>query len=324
MCNYCHFSERRQHSNLVKYWVGICQCLRARTQWSTNLEQADEGTAKVWLAHGTTCFSFCSRALAIFYTFLEHSLLRTILCSKINTQSIIQGFCFYLEDKAKKLTSWLQDTHSSGVVNGSCRNLASLKSQALTVKKNVLLADPDQQASLRLGLRKEPSLFWLHANRKQTILGFPGSCPNPVCQKCTWFCFLFYSVRGEGIVEIVKWDSYLNKMRIVLLESTVQDSETARTKKSFLCLNLHSYLQESKTAATEWKWQYSTVPYVPRGKTVWTLGCTYCHFVDQNLLFCEGLRMRAHHFSQKFQHLWCLVIKHIPHPEPITSKLCLI
>lgn len=80
-------------------------------------------------------FSFCSRALAIFYTFPEHSVLRTLLCSKINTQNIIQGFCFYLEDKAKKLTSWLQDTHNSGVVNGSCRNLASLKSQALTVRK---------------------------------------------------------------------------------------------------------------------------------------------------------------------------------------------
>lgn len=135
MCNYCHFSEPRQHSNLVKYCVGICQCLGARTQWSTNLEQGAEGTAKVWLAHGTTCFSFCSRALAIFYTFLEHSVLRTILYSKIDTQNIIQGFCFYLEDKAKKLTSWLQDAHSSGVVNGSCRNLVSLKSQALTTRK---------------------------------------------------------------------------------------------------------------------------------------------------------------------------------------------
>lgn len=65
------------------------------------------------------------------------------------------------------------------------------------------------------------------------------------------FWFLFHSVREEGTVEIVKWDSYLKKMRIVLLESTVQDSEITRTKKSFLCLNLHSYLQESKTAATE-------------------------------------------------------------------------
>lgn len=139
------------------------------------------------------------------------------------------------------------------------------------------------------------------------------------------FLLLFHSVRGEGIVEIVKWDSYLEKMRIVLLESTVQDSETARTKNSFLCLNLHSYLQESKTAATEWKWQHSsTVPYVPRGKMAWTLGCTQWPFADQNLLFCEGLRMRAHHFSQNFQYQWCLVIKHVPHPEPITFKLCLI
>lgn len=71
------------------------------------------------------------------------------------------------------------------------------------------------------------------------------------CAKTMIFCFLFHSVRGEGIVEIVKWDSYLEKMGIFLLESTVQDSETARTKKSFLCLNLHPYLQESKTAATE-------------------------------------------------------------------------
>lgn len=137
VCNYCHFSEPRQHSNLVKYWVGIRQCLGVRTRWSTNLEQGAEGTAKVWLVHGTTCFSFYSRILAIFYTFLERSVLRAILCSKITTQNIIQGFCFYLEDKAKKLTSWLQGTHSSRFINGSCRNLASLKSQALIVRKKI-------------------------------------------------------------------------------------------------------------------------------------------------------------------------------------------
>lgn len=34
------------------------------------------------------------------------------------------------------------------------------------------------------------------------------------CAKTMIFCFLFHSVRREGIVEIVKWDSYLEKMGI--------------------------------------------------------------------------------------------------------------
>lgn len=117
----------------------------------------------------------------------------------------------------------------------------------------MLLADPDQQASLRLALGKEPHNL-VSTTCKQEIdnSGVSRLLPKSSALKMHMiFCFLFHSVRGEGIVEIVKWDSYLEKMKIVLLESTVQDSETARTKKSFLCLNLHSYLQESKTAATE-------------------------------------------------------------------------
>lgn len=143
--------------------------------------------------------------------------------------------------------------HSSRVVNGTCRNLASLKSQALLVRKKSTAGRSQQQASLRLGLGKEPYILVLTAC-KQEIDNFGISRLLPKCsvpEMHMIFWFLFYSVREEGIVEVVKWDSYLEKMRIVLLESTVQDSETARTKKSFLCLNLHSYLQESKTAATE-------------------------------------------------------------------------
>lgn len=145
--------------------------------------------------------------------------------------------------------------HSSRVVNGTCRNLVSLKTQPLILrKKKVLLADPNQQASLRLGLGKEPYILVFTAcKQERDNLGISRLLPkSSVPEMHMIFWFLFYSVRGEGIVEVVKWDSYLEKMRIVLLESTVQDSETARTKKSFLCLNLHSYLQESKTAATEW------------------------------------------------------------------------
>lgn len=106
---------------------------------------------------------------------------------------------------------------------------------------------------MRLGLGKEPYNLVLTAC-KQDIDNSGISrllLKSSVPKMHMIFCFLFHSVKGEGIVEIVKWDSYLEKMRIVLLESTVQDSETARTRKSFLCLNLHSYHQESKTAATE-------------------------------------------------------------------------
>lgn len=197
VCNHCHLSEPRQHSNLVKYCEGICQCLGARTQWSTNLEQRAEGTAEVWLAHGTTCSSFYSRALAIFYTFLEHSVWRTILCSKTNIQNIIRGFCFYLEDKAKKLTSWLQDMHSSRVVNGSCRNVAFLKSQAVIVRKKLLLADPDQQASLRLGLGKEPYNLVLTACKQEIDnSGISRLLPKSSVPKMHMiFCFLFHSAR---------------------------------------------------------------------------------------------------------------------------------
>lgn len=104
---------------------------------------------------------------------------------------------------------------------------------------------------MRLGLGKEPYIFVLTACKQEIDnSGISRLLPKSSVPKM-YMIFLFNSVRGEGIVEIVKWDSYLEKMRIVLLESTVQDSETARTRKSFLCLNLHSYLQESKTAATE-------------------------------------------------------------------------
>lgn len=116
-----------------------------------------------------------------------------------------------------------------------------------------MLADPNQQANLRLGLGKEPYILVLTACKQEMDnFGISRLLPkSSVIKMHMIFCFLFHSVTGEGIVEVVKWDSYLEKMRIVLLESTVQDSEIARTKKSFLCLNLHSYLQESKTAATE-------------------------------------------------------------------------
>lgn len=136
------------------------------------------------------------------------------------------------------------------------------------LEKKALLADPNQQASLRPGLGKEPYILVLTAC-KQEIDNFGISRLLPKCsvpEMHMIFWFLFYSVREEGIVEVVKWDSYLEKMRIVLLESTVQDSETARTKKSFLCLNLHSYLQESKTAATEWNGNILLYLMYPEGK----------------------------------------------------------
>lgn len=105
------------------------------------------------LAQGTTCFYFYSSVLTIFHTFLKHSVLRTILCGKIS-QNIIQGFCFYLEDKAKKLTSWLQDTHSSRVVSGSCRHLASLKSQVVSVRKKCTASRSWPTGKLEAWIRK--------------------------------------------------------------------------------------------------------------------------------------------------------------------------
>lgn len=105
------------------------------------------------LAQGTTCFSLYSSVLTVFHTFLKHSVLRTILCSKMSTQNIIQGFCFYLEDKAKKLTSWLQHTRSR-MVNGSCRNLASSKSQAVSVRKKITASRSWPTGKLEAWIRK--------------------------------------------------------------------------------------------------------------------------------------------------------------------------
>lgn len=106
------------------------------------------------------------------------------------------------------------------------------------LEKNLLLA---YQASLRLGLGKELNIFVLTACTQEIDnSGISWLLPKssvPIMYMI--FCSLFHPVRREGIVEIAKWDTYLKKMRIVLLENTVQDSETTSTKNS-LCLNLHS------------------------------------------------------------------------------------
>lgn len=113
-----------------------------------------------------------------------------------------------------------------------------LLSGCKVLEKNLLLAD---QASLRLGLGKELNIFVLTACIQEIDnSGISRLLPKssvPIMYMI--FCSLFHPVRGEGIAEIAKWDTYLKKMRIVLLENTVQDSETTSTKNS-LCLNLHS------------------------------------------------------------------------------------
>lgn len=157
--------------------------------WSRKLKEA-----KVWLAHGTTCSSFYSRALAIFCTFLEYSVWRTRLCSKINIQNIIQGFCFYLEDKAKKLTSWLQDMHSSRVVT-------------------------------------EAAEIWPFWKVNSEISRLLSKCSVPKMHMI--FCLLFHSVTGKGIAEIVKWDSYLEKMRIFFVRVQCKTQKQLGLKSHF-------------------------------------------------------------------------------------------
>lgn len=158
----------------------------------------------MWLAQGTTSFSLCSSVLTIYHTFLKHSVLRTILCSKMNTQHIIQGFCFYLEDKAKKLTSWLQDTHSSRVVNGGCRNLASLKSQAVSVRKKCTASRSWPTGKLEAWIRKELNILVLTACKQEIDnSGISRLLPKSSVPKTYMiFCSLFHPVRGEGIAEI--------------------------------------------------------------------------------------------------------------------------
>lgn len=72
------------------------------------------------------------------------------------------------------------------------------------LEKNVLLADPDQQASLRLGLGKDLNILVLTACKQEIDnSGISRLLPKSSVPKTYMiFCSLFHPVRGEGIAEI--------------------------------------------------------------------------------------------------------------------------
>lgn len=68
------------------------------------------------------------------------------------------------------------------------------------LEKNVLLADPDQQASLRLGLGKELNILVLTACKQEIDnSGISRLLPKSSVPKTY---MIFHPVRGEGIAEI--------------------------------------------------------------------------------------------------------------------------
>lgn len=80
------------------------------------------------------------------------------------------------------------------------------KSSCKLEKKNVLLADSDQQASWRLGLGKELNILVLTACKQEIDnSGISRLLPKSnVPKPYIIFCSLFHPVRGEGVVEIAK------------------------------------------------------------------------------------------------------------------------